>query len=94
MVSKVTHFAVFNVHPCLSHILLGPSTARLAVVGDDLRDGADVRSTIAFVFVWGIFRSVPREHLIRWAILHSEGTRRSELTEHTSRRYGRTHKGG
>ena len=65
VVSKVRHFAVFDVHPCLSHILLSPATARLGFIGDDLRHGADVRPTILFVFVGGVCGSVPREHLTR-----------------------------
>ena len=67
MVSKVPHFAVLYVHPGLSHILLGSSTARLAIVGDYLRDGADVRPTIAFLCVGGVLGGVPREHLTRWS---------------------------
>ena len=54
VVPEVAHFAVLDIHPRLSHLLLGPAKARLAGVGDDLRDSADVRSTVGLVFVGGI----------------------------------------
>ena len=61
---EVAHFAVHDVHPRLSHRVLGPAFAVLVVVGDDLRDGADVRPTVIFVFVGGVVVRIPREHLI------------------------------
>ena len=63
LVSKVAHFAVLYVHSRLSHMFFGSSSTCLGVVGDDLRDGADVRSTIFLVFVWGIGDRVPGENL-------------------------------
>ena len=61
--SKVTHLAVLDVHPRLSHIALGSSIARLSFVGNDLRDGANVRPAVVFVFVDGVDGSIPGEHL-------------------------------
>ena len=63
MVSKVAHFAALDVHPRLPHVFPGSAVARLAVVSDDLRDGADVRSTIVFVRVGAVGKRVPRKHL-------------------------------
>ena len=54
MVPEVAHFAVLDVHPRLSHLFLGPAKARLVSIGDDLRDGADVRSTVGLVLVGGV----------------------------------------
>ena len=42
MVSEVAHFAVLDVHSRLPHFVVGFALACLAVVSDDLRDGANV----------------------------------------------------
>ena len=63
VVSEVTHFAVFDIHSSFSHVVFGPPNAGLAAVGDDLRDDADVRSTIALVRARAIFGRIPGEHL-------------------------------
>lgn len=60
---QIAYLAALDVHPGLSHGVLGHSGARLRGVGDDLRDGADVRPPVGFVFVGRIRRVVPREHL-------------------------------
>ena len=59
VVPEVAHFAVLDVHPRLSHLFLGPANARLAVVGDDFRDGADVRPPVGLVFVGGVGGGIP-----------------------------------
>ena len=60
---EVRHLAVFDVHARRSHRVLGIPAAGLAAVGDDLRDGADIRPPIVFVFVDGVVGGVPGEHL-------------------------------
>ena len=55
-------------------MLLCPSFTHLGVVGDDLGDGADVRSTICLVFAWHVCNRVPRENV---------GWRRSVVGENT-----------
>ena len=64
LVPKVADFAVLDVHPGLSHIVLGQAEASLVVVGDDFRDGADVRPAVGLIFVGGVRGGVPRKHLI------------------------------
>lgn len=59
VVPEVAHFAVLDVHPRLSHLFLGPASARLAVVGDDFRDGADVRPPVGLVVVGGVGGGIP-----------------------------------
>ena len=63
LVPQVAHFAVFDVHPCLSHVAFSSAIAILVVVGDDLRNGADVRSAIVFVIINFVVACIPGEHL-------------------------------
>ena len=62
--SEISHLTVLDVHPRLSHVASRPSIACLAAVCDDLRDGADVRPAIVFVFVGGVLGGIPGEYLI------------------------------
>ena len=60
---KVSYLGVLDVHPSLAHSALGSSLTSLVLVGDDLRDGADIRPAIGFVFVDGVSVGIPRKHL-------------------------------
>lgn len=63
LVTEVSHLAPLDIHPRLSHGVLSVSVAGLVFVGDDLRDCADVRSSIALVRVRRIRRRIPTVHL-------------------------------
>lgn len=57
MIAEVRHFAVLDVHPCLPHVVFGLAAA--ALPGSNLRDGADVRATLAVVCARPVLGGVP-----------------------------------
>ena len=61
--AEVGHFAVRDVHPRLSHVVFGLARAALPAVGDDFRDGADVRPPIGLVFIVVVSIGVPGPNL-------------------------------
>ena len=65
VVAEVSYLAVLDVHSRLPHVVLSPAVAGLAVVQDDLRDGADVRPPIGVFFVIRVRRRIPPKHLRR-----------------------------
>ena len=78
---EVRHFAVVDVHPSFPHLVLGPTVAILVVVGDDLREDADKRATIVFVFVDGVVVGVPCENLNR----KGDGKGLLKIKQHSTR---------
>ena len=64
VVSEVRYFAVLDVQPCLSLVLISPAIARFTGVGDNLGDGADVRPATRITCLVAGNRGVPPENLI------------------------------
>lgn len=65
VVAQVAHLAADDVHTCLSHGVLRHPLARLVVVSDDLRHGADVGASISLIVVVVVQLGVPAENLSR-----------------------------
>lgn len=61
--AEVGHFAVHDIHPRLSHVVLGLARAALPAVGDYLGDNADERPPIRLVFVVVVSIGIPGPHL-------------------------------
>ena len=81
---EVAHLAVLDIHPRLSHLLLGLAIAILAGVGDDLRDGADVRAAVGLVLVGGVVVGIPREHLTEAGDTYQGARQYSSINSTTS----------